>query len=213
MLFGLVTLLMYITNWLIFPIFIYRHGHKFERNLLKSGKRELFPTHAHIRHILDNVLHTTRQKKAWKKDWKIFYAGFVIFENNQKIIDLNDIFQEKSLYMSDYQVEATLSIYIKPQREENLVLVLQLLDNHKDCNKGLTYFEPFQDPMGYKEFSSNKKWIKLVFSKTISLKNVRYLRFSWSLTYGSVNEVSVGTCLPRATLKFSFPMQREQVIT
>ena len=120
------------------------------------------------------------------------------------MVDLYD----KSMYMSGYQAKATLCVYINSQQKRGFFLEFKLCDQ-SSIMKVLTYGGPGNSE--YDTFSSSKKWTKIVLSKAVSLKNVRYFKFVLRFLCLSINDIPFESCLPRATLRFSFPIH-EQVI-
>ena len=187
-------------------ILFHRHGHRFEENLLRNGRGVFFPNLAVILEgkEINSLLH------GWK--WCLYSGGCdenestVVFKNIQKL-DLYDIFQENSLYMSDYQVEVTIKEYFNYQGREldSFSLGLELSRSNDDYNPKNFYWE-----------SEEQKWTKVVLKKRVSLKNVRYLTFVQEMNYNDLFTLDpgfpFGIYLPRATLKISFPMHQDKVI-
>ena len=191
-----------------------RHGHSYEKNLLPnaSGNREIFPTQAYFMQRLPDFNIYLRRNGNWRvytDDGPEETENSVVFRSSHMIfLKSRNIFQEKSLFMSDYQVEATINLYVKPLQEKDLFIELDFNCEDYRMNTDLSYGELDSE---YKTFSSNKKWTKIVLSKTVSLKNMRSVHLSLGFHYSAIDDIPFGTSLPRATLKFSFPMQNEQV--
>ena len=170
----------------------------------------LFPTLAVILASEENEPKSLMHGWKWNLCSGIFGTN-VVFKNIQKL-NLYDIFKEKSLYKSDYQIEVTVKEYFNYQGRGEL---MGELDNSFCIGLELI---PYDDefPKYFQWEAEEQKWTKVVLTKNISLKNVRYLKFIQEVTYGNLSTLDpgfpFGTYLPRATMKISFPMHLDKVI-
>ena len=136
--------------------------------------------------------------------WKWIYTGEdVVFKNIQKL-DLYDIFQEKSLFKSDYEVTITIKEYYdwRGRNDHNVCLKLVLESNGDEF------------PRRFLWESEGQNWTKVVLTKKVSLKKWRYLKFMQEFRFGDLltfyPTFPFGLDRPRATMKISFPMHQEQ---
>ena len=134
--------------------------------------------------------------RGWR--WTFFpgyYEATAVFKQIQEL-DLYDIFEEKSLFRSDYQVQITINGYFKYQgrRHDTFVIGFYLMNND---NKHLA---------SYHWETQEEKWTRVVLTQTVSLKDVRYLKFFQDMSFKDFATLDpvypFGTYLPRATLKF-----------
>ena len=141
--------------------------------------------------------------QGWK--WILcpgYYRTTVLFKNIQ-VLDLYEIFQEKSLYMSDYQVEVTIKEYFNclGRENDNFCIRLQLVSNDDE------YL------MRFLWESEQQKWKKVVLATKVSLKKVRYMIFIQEIRFRdpiTLPGFPFGEYLPRATMKISFPMHQDE---
>ena len=167
----------------------------------------LFPTLEDIEESQDNMVKSLTNDWKWNLYSRYLFEMEVVFKNVQKL-DLYDIFQEKSLYRSDYQVEITIKEYFNCQGRQNDSFRIRLEFN---SNHGV-----FELPIRFSWESDEQKWTKVVLKTKVPLKKMRYLKFTQEIRFRNPFTLDpnfpFGAFMPRATVKISFPMDQDQVI-